>query len=143
MYQIFIQEKCRLLHDFESGEIIEISRLEKEMLPYISKLSPLPEECPTGLRYSLAKYESSEVEEAYSRIFSLAESKKISLTRGGFFTNIKVSLEDPERALAAVRAAVNNFPTVESITLLSASEESADAFARAVNGDFSFITVIR
>ncbi len=140
MYHIFIYEKKRLLHDFDSGEITEISRIEKEILPHLEELAPLPEECPTTLRYSLAKYESTEVEAAYRRLYSLAQSKKIS-PRIGAPRSIKIRTEDKDLAKKALGKALNDFPTVEEVRILSRSKQNAEEFKEYVKENFSFICV--
>jgi hypothetical protein len=42
---------------------VTLSPIQKKMLPVITL--PMPEECPTGLRYALAKYDSSSVSNAW------------------------------------------------------------------------------
>lgn len=64
--------KCcgqRIALDVPSGAVHVLSELAFEMLGRIAP--PLAPECPVSLRYQLAKYESSEVSEAYNELFSL------------------------------------------------------------------------
>lgn len=64
--------KCcgqRIALDVPSGAVHVLSELAFEMLQRIAP--PLAPECPTSLRYELAKYESSDVSEAYDELFSL------------------------------------------------------------------------
>lgn len=48
---------------------VRLSALQKKMLPALSL--PMPEECPTALRYALAKYDADDVAEAYEGLFAL------------------------------------------------------------------------
>ena len=48
-----------------------LSLLQKKMLPYISL--PMKKECPTALRYALAKYDANAVAEAYGGLYTLFE----------------------------------------------------------------------
>lgn len=61
--------------DVESGSIHILSDVAFKMLDYlnaeIESGNTLPSECPGGLRYSLAKYESSEVNAAYTELWGL------------------------------------------------------------------------
>ena len=66
--------------DVESGAIHLMSDIAAQMAGYLEFMleknnyaSP-PRECPVDLRYSLAKYESSEVAEAYSELLGLCEN---------------------------------------------------------------------
>lgn len=64
--------KCcgqRIALDVPSGAVHVLSELAFEMLQRIAP--PLAPECPTSLRYELAKYESSDVSEAYDELYSL------------------------------------------------------------------------
>lgn len=47
-----------------------LSTLQKKMLPYITL--PMPSECPTALRYALAKYDATSVTEAYEGLWDMA-----------------------------------------------------------------------
>ena len=49
----------------------ELSLLQKKMLPYIAL--PMKKECPTALRYALAKFDSGAVAEAYEGLYVLFE----------------------------------------------------------------------
>lgn len=46
------------------------------MLDYITL--PMPEECSSALRYDLAKFDSAEIREEYSRIYELYRDGKLS-----------------------------------------------------------------
>ncbi len=50
---------------------VTLTALQKKMLPAMTL--PLPEECPTGLRYALAKYDADAVAEAWSALRLLAD----------------------------------------------------------------------
>ena len=49
----------------------ELSLLQKKMLPYIAL--PMKKECPTALRYALAKFDAGAVAEAYKGLYLLFE----------------------------------------------------------------------
>ena len=49
----------------------ELSLLQKKMLPYI--VLPMKKECPTALRYALAKFDAGAVAEAYEGLYLLFE----------------------------------------------------------------------
>lgn len=56
----------------KEGADVTITAIQKKMIPAISL--PLPEECPTGLRYALAKYAATAVSEAWEGLVELAEA---------------------------------------------------------------------
>lgn len=64
--------KCcgqRVALDVPSGAVHVLSEIAYEILQRIAP--PLEPECPTSLRYQLAKYESSDVAEAYGELYAL------------------------------------------------------------------------
>lgn len=132
------------MYDLSSGEIFEYSRLEKELIPFMQRMAkPLPAVCPSGLRYSLAKYEVSEIYSSYDRLLSLINTERLVFTRPEEITeNAKINLSstDVETAIKAFSSAVNSIPTVESLTVI-AREPDGIAFAERIKLDFSFIDV--
>ena len=50
---------------------VTLTALQKKMLPAITL--PLPEDCPTALRYALAKYDADMVADAWDALRSLVE----------------------------------------------------------------------
>jgi hypothetical protein len=56
----------------KEGADVTITAIQKKMIPAISL--PLPEDCPTGLRYALAKYAATAVSEAWEGLVELAEA---------------------------------------------------------------------
>ena len=48
---------------------ISLTSLQKKMLPLLTL--PLPPECPTSLRYALAKFDADAVAEAYEGLYAL------------------------------------------------------------------------
>ncbi len=48
---------------------VTLTAIQKKMLAALTL--PLPEECPTGLRYALAKYDADAVAEAYEGLLDL------------------------------------------------------------------------
>ena len=56
----------------QEGANVTLSAIQKKMLPAVTL--PMPEECPTGLRYALAKYAATAVTEAWENLRELADS---------------------------------------------------------------------
>ncbi len=55
----------------KDGYNVELSLLQKKMLPYV--VLPMKKECPTALRYALAKFDANAVAEAYEGLYVLFE----------------------------------------------------------------------
>lgn len=55
----------------QAGKQITLTSLQKKMLPALTL--PMAEDCPTALRYALAKFDADAVAEAYDRLRTLAE----------------------------------------------------------------------
>ncbi len=53
----------------KEGKNLSLTALQKKMLPALTL--PLSEDCPTSLRYALAKYDASAVAEAYEALYEL------------------------------------------------------------------------
>lgn len=53
----------------KEGSVATLNPIQKKMLPVVTL--PLPEDCPTGLRYSLAKYAATAVSEAWEGLLEL------------------------------------------------------------------------
>ena len=132
------------MYDLSSGEIFEYSRLEKELIPFMQRMEkPLPDICPSGLRYSLAKYEVSEIYEAYDRLLSLINTNKLIFTHPSeraINVTLNVTSADTETLIKAFSFAVNHIPTIEGLTVIP-SGESAEDMARELKARFSFIDV--
>ena len=88
--------------DVESGTIHLLSDIAASMTGYLDawldKNGELPGECPVDLRYSLAKYESSEVKKAYSELLELYENGCIFSGRDETLT-LSYSPETPLKAM--------------------------------------------
>ncbi len=65
----------RIAYDSVSGYVLPLSELTFKMLDYITL--PMPAECSSALRYDLAKYDSAEIREEYSRIYELYRDGKL------------------------------------------------------------------
>ena len=48
---------------------VTLSPIQKKMLPAVTL--PMPEDCPVGLRYALAKFDSSSVSDAWEALKDL------------------------------------------------------------------------
>lgn len=55
----------------KEGSNATLNPIQRKMLPAVSL--PLPEDCPTALRYALAKYAATAVTEAWEGLLELAE----------------------------------------------------------------------
>lgn len=53
----------------KEGADITLSALQRKMLPALTL--PMSEECPTSLRYALAKFDAGAVAEAYQKLYEL------------------------------------------------------------------------
>lgn len=53
----------------KEGQNFSLSAIQKKMLTAVSL--PLPEDCPTALRYALAKYAATAVAEAWDGLLDL------------------------------------------------------------------------
>ena len=53
----------------KEGANATLNPIQKKMLPVVTL--PLPEDCPTGLRYALAKYAATAVAEAWDGLKEL------------------------------------------------------------------------
>ncbi len=53
----------------KEGAPVTLTALQKKMLPAITL--PMPEDCPTGLRYALAKYDADAVADAWEALREL------------------------------------------------------------------------
>lgn len=55
----------------KEGATAVLNPIQKKMLPVVTL--PLPEDCPTGLRYALAKYAATAVTDAWEGLLELEE----------------------------------------------------------------------
>lgn len=58
-----------IVFESDSRMIFTLSELEKEVFDFTK--DELPESCPSALRYTLAKYDSTAIDAAYSRIYAI------------------------------------------------------------------------
>ena len=56
----------------KEGADVTLSAIHKKMIRVVTL--PMPEECPTGLRYALAKYAATAVTEAWEELRELSEA---------------------------------------------------------------------
>lgn len=69
MLHFWKSAKQKRVYDTASGAVLSLTSLEYKMIQaIIPPLSPL---CPSSLRYELAKYDSTDVEEAYEHLYAL------------------------------------------------------------------------
>ncbi len=55
----------------KEGTVTTLNPIQKKMLPVVTL--PLPEDCPTALRYALAKYAATAVSDAWEGLLELEE----------------------------------------------------------------------
>ncbi len=65
------KENKKYLYDSASGACVPLSSLQFKVAELLD--FPLKPVCPTSVRYSLAKYESSDVKRAYAFLYDLFE----------------------------------------------------------------------
>ena len=132
------------MYDLKSGEVFEYSRLEKELIPFMQRMEkPLPAVCPSGLRYSLAKYEVSEIYESYDRLLTLINTNKLIFTSSddrGENAILNADCVDLATAVKVFSSAVNNVPTIETLTVIS-QQGNSEILAKEIKERFSFIDV--
>ena len=56
----------------KKGTEVSLNAIQKKML--VAVTLPLPEECPTGLRYALAKYAATAVAEAWEGLKEMEDA---------------------------------------------------------------------
>ena len=59
----------RLAYDSGSGTLHILDELAFKMLDYIEL--PMPKDCPSALRYDLAKYDSAAIDDTYAELYKL------------------------------------------------------------------------
>ena len=59
----------------KEGQNISLTTLQKKMLSALT--IPMAEDCPTSLRYALAKYDAGTVAEAYEALYQLYLQDKL------------------------------------------------------------------
>ena len=59
----------------KDGSQATLNPIQKKMLPVVTL--PLPEDCPTGLRYALANYAATAVADAWDSLLELEEAGEL------------------------------------------------------------------
>ncbi len=65
----------RIAYDSVSGAVIPLSELAFKMLDYIEL--PMPKDCPSALRYDLAKFDSAAISDTYDQMYALYKEGKL------------------------------------------------------------------
>lgn len=68
MLHLFKIKSARFAYDSVSGKCVKLSSLAWKMADMLS--SPLTEDCPSAVRYELAKYAGSDVTKAYAELYT-------------------------------------------------------------------------
>lgn len=71
----------RFAYDTVSGTLFRFDELTYKMLDYIGL--PMPVDCPSALRYDLAKYDSMAIDDAYDALYALSKEGKIFVPENG------------------------------------------------------------
>ena len=100
MLVLFKHNAKKYAYDTVCGSLSVLTLLEYRMLEAIHP--PMEPLCPTALRYELAKYDSSDVEENYEALYEKATNGVIFVADDG---TLRVPDTDEDTARAAVFAA--------------------------------------
>ena len=87
----------RFAYDTVSGTLFRFDELTYKMLDYIGL--PIPVDCPSALRYDLAKYDSMAISDAYDALYALSEEGKIFVPDNGT-NDIRPSVDNPVLVLS-------------------------------------------
>ena len=87
----------RFAYDTVSGTLFRFNELTYKMLDYIGL--PIPVDCPSALRYDLAKYDSMAISDAYDALYALSEEGKIFVPDNGT-NDIRPSVDNPVLVLS-------------------------------------------
>ncbi|MCL2160090.1 MAG: thioether cross-link-forming SCIFF peptide maturase, partial [Oscillospiraceae bacterium] len=104
MIHQYTQFGQNIVLDIESGAIHVVSDVAALMCGYIEAMlksgkATMPKNCPVDLRYSLAKYESSEVQAAYAELLELYENGLIFSNGDDSEANLLPPKDPPIKAL--------------------------------------------
>ncbi len=106
----------RFIYDSESGYIHPLDELGFKLLDYLEL--PMARECPSALRYDLAKYDSDAISAVYAELLALSDEGKLFA---------------PERPIASEAAegkgAAHVFDTDEGVKLESVVGGESDTVA--------------
>lgn len=83
----------RFIYDSESGYLHPLDELGFKMLDYLEL--PMAKECPSALRYDLAKYDSDSISAVYAELRKLSDEGKL------FLQNRYIAPEDSRGKAAA------------------------------------------
>lgn len=87
----------RFAYDTVSGTLFRFDELTYKMLDYIGL--PMPVDCPSALRYDLAKYDSMAIDDAYDALYALSKEGKIFVPENGAEI-VRPSVTDPVLVLS-------------------------------------------
>lgn len=106
----------RIAYDSVSGAVIPLSELAFKMLDYIEL--PMQKDCPSALRYDLAKFDSAAISDTYDEMYALYREGKL------FADN---AAEHPDAVEGAALAVGEMLVTHGNLRLLDPAKEMADA----------------
>jgi len=81
MLHLFKIKSARFAYDSISGKYVKLSSLAYKMADMLSP--PLSEDCPSAVRYELAKYAGSDVTKAYAELYAAFEQGVIFCSDAG------------------------------------------------------------
>ena len=104
----------------DSRMIFTLSELEKDVFDFTK--AELPESCPSALRYALAKYDSTAIDAAYSRVYAIRTGKSdesgvrlcLTDTYNGETATVSYSKDDPYFAAKVIALANDGHETVNA-----------------------------
>lgn len=110
MLILFRHNAKKYAYDTVCGSLQTVSALEYRMLEAIQP--PMSTNCPTALRYELAKYDSEDVAESYDALYKKATDGMIFATENGTLT---VPVADRDTVRAALTAAAERLSSPVSV----------------------------
>ena len=126
-------EGKKYAYDSTSGAIMQPSALEFKMMGAIQP--PLTKNCPTSLRYELAKYDSMDVEETYGGIYALFEAGVLYIPEDGTIrvcTDGEYAFGSTALIATALTEAFAKVDGVISFKALGQNAESAEKVAAEI-----------
>ncbi len=105
----------RVAYDSVSGAVIPLSELAFKMLDYI--VLPMPQDCPSALRYDLAKFDSAAISDTYDMLYALYKDGKL------FARNV----DEAETIDGAAISVGDMLVTHKNLQLLESAKALADA----------------
>ena len=124
------------IYDSKSGYISELSKLEYEISSYID--IPMAPICPTSLRYELAKFDSDDISNAYSKFLDLYNDGKIFSSVSKNDTELCLTYIDTYGESVAADAISSFFDQASRRVVYELSQDGPRALAEEVAEEKGF-----